>query len=404
MRPSSSARPGTGQRVGTGRSSAAPAAFVGAPSDVRVSARPQTGLGLRAGTAGPGRQVQDVSYFSGVLRSKISEISVEISRMRADTERATRDASLTVQLERRYDGAMKEVRALEGDLADYNLAMDKARTNVDVGEINAFLVSLKRRNEAAAKEVSAKLTPHRLADTTSPPPPTPSLSPSLPPPPARDQVEQVFMERAERERGAARLEDQITELKRTAEARIASLPPAELQEYRKLQAENAALARDIERKQGELEAVNADVEAAEEELRRDRVRDEFAAAQKRLSSLQKEHASLQEEMAASRLDPATARERLLARVKTDNARMQAIEKEIKVEEDAIASRRKAVGDLDKEVEERRGEAGDAAKYEVSGAGGCARCARKTFPIARHTSSPPTPHLTTPRRTTLSGPF
>jgi hypothetical protein len=167
MRPSSSSRPGTGQRLGTGRTSAAPAAFVGAPSDVRVSARPQTGLGLRAGTAGPGRQVQDVSYFSGVLRSKISEISVEISRMRADTERATRDASLTVQLERRYDGAMKEVRALEGDLADYNLAMDKARTNVDVGEINAFLVSLRRRNEAAAKEVRL-LQPPRL---DSPPPP-----------------------------------------------------------------------------------------------------------------------------------------------------------------------------------------------------------------------------------------
>jgi len=73
--------------------------------------------------------------------------------MRADTERAARDASLTVQLERRYDGAINEVRALEGDLADYNLAMDKARTNVDVNEMTSFLVAIKRRNEAATKEV-----------------------------------------------------------------------------------------------------------------------------------------------------------------------------------------------------------------------------------------------------------
>lgn len=32
------------------------------------------------------------------------------------------------QLERKYEGLIKEVRSLEGDLADYNLAMDKART------------------------------------------------------------------------------------------------------------------------------------------------------------------------------------------------------------------------------------------------------------------------------------
>lgn len=152
-------RPGTGsQRVGTGRigtASTAAAGFVGGPvGDVVVAARPSTGLGLRTGTsAAPARTIQDASYWSGLLRSRVSEISVEISRMRADTERAARDASLTVQLERRYDGAINEVRALEGDLADYNLAMDKARTNVDVSEMTSFLVAIKRRNEAATKEV-----------------------------------------------------------------------------------------------------------------------------------------------------------------------------------------------------------------------------------------------------------
>ena len=59
------------------------------------------------------------------------------------------------------------------------------------------------------------------------------------------------MERQERERGAARLEEQILELQRAAEARIASLPAEAVAEYRRLQAEAAALGKDMERLQGE---------------------------------------------------------------------------------------------------------------------------------------------------------
>ena len=108
---------------------------------------------MRVGSAGPGRQVQDGHYFAGLLRGKMTEITAEIARMRGDAERLAKDSSLTLQLERRYEGAVKEVRALEGDLADYNLAMDKARTNVEASEIQAFLAAVKRRNEAGTREV-----------------------------------------------------------------------------------------------------------------------------------------------------------------------------------------------------------------------------------------------------------
>ncbi len=155
-------RPGTQQRLGTGSGrlptggASGASGLMGPAANVLISARPvtQQGLGMRGSTAGPGRQVQDASFFAGLLRSKTGEIMAEMAKMRADTDRALRDSSLTVQLERRFDGAIKEVRALEGELADYNLAMDKARTNVEASEISAFLASVKRRNEAMAKEVS----------------------------------------------------------------------------------------------------------------------------------------------------------------------------------------------------------------------------------------------------------
>jgi hypothetical protein len=85
-------------------------------------------MGIRQATAGPGRQVQDASFFVSLLRTKITECSAECSKMRTDIERISKDSSLMTQLERKYEGLIKEVRELEGSLADYNLAMDKSRT------------------------------------------------------------------------------------------------------------------------------------------------------------------------------------------------------------------------------------------------------------------------------------
>ena len=177
-------------------------------------------------------------------------------------------------------------------------------------------------------------------------------------------MDQVFIERQERERGVARLEEAIASLQRAAEERIASLPPSEAAEYRRLQAESGALSREVERRQGELEAVSAAVEEAEAALRREKGRDEHAAGEKRLALLSAELASLQDELATSKLDPTAAREKLLAKVKGENARMQAIDRQVKGEEEGLAAGRVALGELEREIEERRGEAGDSAKYEA----------------------------------------
>jgi hypothetical protein len=101
---------------------------------------------------------------------------------------------------------VKEVRALEGTLADYNLTLDKSRTSMvrgrrpprrsragpphvfptrctaqDASEIVGYLTALKRRNEATSREVDS-----------------------------------VFIERSERERGAHRLEEQVSQRARRA--------------------------------------------------------------------------------------------------------------------------------------------------------------------------------------------
>ena len=94
-------------------------------------------MGMRIKTAGPGRQVQDASYFITLLRTKCSELTSEITKFKGEINRHESDSSSYVQLERRYEELIKEVRMLEGQLADYNLAMDKSNHHTPVEDVQA---------------------------------------------------------------------------------------------------------------------------------------------------------------------------------------------------------------------------------------------------------------------------
>ena len=79
--------------------------------------------------------------------------------MRGEIDRIGKDSSLMTQLERKYEGLIKEVRSLEGDLADYNLAMDKARTG-------CVSMARERRGAWGKPRVSAGRTLGRSYSTT----------------------------------------------------------------------------------------------------------------------------------------------------------------------------------------------------------------------------------------------
>ena len=57
------------------------------------------------------------------------EIYEEIQKFKKQIEDIQKDNTLFISLEKRYDELTKEVRNLEGQLADYNLAFDKQRAN-----------------------------------------------------------------------------------------------------------------------------------------------------------------------------------------------------------------------------------------------------------------------------------
>jgi intraflagellar transport protein 74 len=97
-------------------------------ANIKIFDRPVTQhgiLGVSSKPQGEGRRIADRSYYLNLLRQKGSEITQEISKFKKSIETIQVNNQQFVAYDKRYEELTKEVRELEGQLADYNLAFDK---------------------------------------------------------------------------------------------------------------------------------------------------------------------------------------------------------------------------------------------------------------------------------------
>ena len=119
---------------------------VGYNTKVSSVDRPVTNHGLSGMNAqgiGPGRQIYDRNYYNNLMRNKNNEIAAEINKMKTEVDEINRDNATYLQLERKYETLIKDVRKFEGDLADYNLALDKHRSDTKPEDIEALYMHIK---------------------------------------------------------------------------------------------------------------------------------------------------------------------------------------------------------------------------------------------------------------------
>ena len=134
-RPPATARLQSGLTSSMGRQAAQGIAL---QQGIHITDRPTTmqGMkGMRATTAGPGRMVQDSTYFVGVLRGKVNAITEEIGKLKKEIDENQREQSQAASMQRKAEDLDAEVRKQEGTLADYNIAMDKMRQGTDPEEL-----------------------------------------------------------------------------------------------------------------------------------------------------------------------------------------------------------------------------------------------------------------------------
>ena len=71
-------------------------------------------------------------------------LSSEVAKFKNEIETINKDNQSYVGLEKEYDTLINEVRKLEGELADYNLATDKYRAGTKVEDIMALFQHIKQ--------------------------------------------------------------------------------------------------------------------------------------------------------------------------------------------------------------------------------------------------------------------
>ncbi|KAG7395150.1 Intraflagellar transport protein 74 [Phytophthora boehmeriae] len=346
------ARPGTGQRgmlgssaggrpltgrLGTGQQvPATPGQTAGygisLNTEVNVSDRPVTQqgmMGMRVGSAGPGRQVQDASFFKGKLHSKTAEITSEIEKLQREIEQDAKDKAQYAQLERKYEALAVEVRDLEGQLADYNLAMDKMRSATDPAEIRQVQEQLHQRNAREAED-----------------------------------VDRVFILRQEQEKNVRRMDEEMAEIHGKHQEKINQLAPQKLKRYQELLQEHHQTEVEIEARSQELELVMHAIHQKEAELSSDRYRDEYEALERQVRRLQKERDAAADDAKTAQMDPAEARAVLLAKVKDDKSKMEALEGVLQESTAEKQELSKALADLQSDLDERASGSDPAHKYEA----------------------------------------
>jgi intraflagellar transport protein 74 len=343
MRPPSSAgvplgmRPPTAQRLGTAainNSAATGGAAILNPlnSDVSVSARPVTQQGLSGMTTkplGPSRQIADKNYFLTDLRNKNVEIGRECEKLREESIQIQKDNSSHAALERRYETVMKDVRQLEGELADFNLALDKLRTHTDINEIREIYYQLKQRNDSE-----------------------------------RNAVDEVFLKSTENEKRTAEYEEKIGQIYKQLSEKVAEeLGEEKLTEYNEMQEENQQLTLRLNEKENKINYLDRMINQHSDTMRSEGYQQQLRAIQlrKEIAATEAKREELLEEI-HSNASPAELKDRLTRKLKESNAEAAELEKQLKNLEESIESGQEEVRAKENELQESKKIAQKAAKY------------------------------------------
>ena len=68
-------------------------------------------------------------------------------------------------LERKYEALIKDVRKYEGELADYNLALDKYRSDTKPDDIEALFMHIKNQNDKQRTHLDGLFAEKRDVET-----------------------------------------------------------------------------------------------------------------------------------------------------------------------------------------------------------------------------------------------
>jgi len=297
MRPGTGARAVPGSRQGTARAGPINMSGVGMNTAMNIQDRPTTqqGLsGMKTAGNGPARQVQDNSYYTNLLRAKCDEVMQEIGALKGQIEQAQKDNSDYGQLERIYEKLSNEMRALQGQLADYNLMLDRNRVHKNVEDV---MEETRQLEQANASE--------------------------------RHRVDELLSHRQHLEGQGREVEGQLHHHNQEMARRLESVEPAMQQHFLELQDAHEKLSsHELPKKQADLNYFSERVAEMEHAMASDKSRGRMHVITEELRRMDHARAVLSEELDGPQLSLPQQKEMLLQKVKADNAEIAEAERQI----------------------------------------------------------------------------
>uniref|UniRef100_A0A8C8RTU1 Intraflagellar transport 74 n=1 Tax=Pelusios castaneus TaxID=367368 RepID=A0A8C8RTU1_9SAUR len=310
--PPGTSRPGTrGGLLGTGGVLS---------SQIKVADRPvtQQGLsGMKTGVKGPQRQIMDKSYYLGLLRSKINELTTEINKLQKEIEMYNQENSVYLSYEKRAETLAGEIKEFQGQLADYNMLVDKLNTNTDMEEVISDYNMLKTQNDREAQGIDI-----------------------------------IFTERQAKEKLIQAVEEDIEREKQVADNIIKNMSQENQAKYMEMKATNEKLLQELDAQQQELDALNIKEDSLGAEIAHSQVKQEAVQLHEKLHGLE-EHRDQMIAEDKSMGSPQEERERLLKQVKEDNQEIASMERQLTEIKEKINHFNEVIRRLDMDLEEQQ---------------------------------------------------
>ncbi|XP_019410276.1 PREDICTED: intraflagellar transport protein 74 homolog [Crocodylus porosus] len=321
----SATRVGTGMPLGTPRPGTR-AGLMGTggvlSSQIKVADRPvtQQGLsGMKTGMKGPQRQIMDKSYYLGLLRSKISELTTEINKLQKEIEMYNQENSVYLSYEKRAEALAGEIKEFQGQLADYNMLVDKLNTNTDMEEVMNDYNMLKTQNDRESQSMDI-----------------------------------IFTERQAKEKLIQGVEGDIEREKQVADDIIKNMSQEDQAKYMEMKATNKKLLQELDAQQQELDVHNMKEEALRAEIAHSQIKQEAVRLYQKLHGLE-EHRDQMVAEDRSMGSPQEERERLLKQVKEDNQEIASMERQLTEIKEKINHFNEVIRRLDMDLEEHQEE-------------------------------------------------
>ncbi|XP_010221063.1 PREDICTED: intraflagellar transport protein 74 homolog [Tinamus guttatus] len=280
-------------------------------SQIKVADRPvtQQGLsGMKMGTKGPQRQIMDKTYYLGLLRSKINDLTAEINKLQKEVEMYKQENSVYLSYEKRAEALAGEIKDFQGQLADYNMLVDKLNTNTDTSEMISDFNMLKVQNDREAQSVDVIFTEKQ----------------------AKEKLIQAVEEDIERQKKVA--DDIIKDMSQENQTKYMEMKTAN-EKLCQVGLFNSTYLNEIAHSQVKQEAVKLYEKLHELEEHRNQIITE----DKNMDSPQEE------------------RERLLKQVKEDNQEIASMERQLTEVREKTNHFRKVIQRLDMDLEDHQGE-------------------------------------------------